>query len=117
MPTDAELAAALPLNPRVFAILMVLLEAPSHGYGLKQAVEERSAGRIRLDPGSMYRSIARMVDDAWIEAVDPPAAPDSDARRRYYGVTSLGRRVARAEAERLRSLLDRADRASLLGES
>lgn len=106
---------ALPLNPRVFAILLALLEEPAHGYGLRQAVESRSGGRVRLDPGSLYRTIARLVDDGWIEAVDAPATAD-DARRRYYGITGLGRRVALAEADRLRALLDHADEARLLAE-
>ncbi len=106
----------LPLNPRVFAILMALLEGAAHGYGLKQAVEKRSNGRVQLDPGSLYRSIARMVDNGWIEPVDAPGDPDDDTRRRYYGLTDLGRRVARAEADRLRSLLDHASEAELLGE-
>ncbi len=106
---------ALPLNPRVFAILLALLEEPAHGYGLRQAVESRSGGRVRLDPGSLYRTIARLVDDQWIEAVDAPAAAD-DARRRYYGITEFGKKVALAEAERLRALLDHADEARLLAE-
>lgn len=107
----------LPLNPRVFAILMALLEGPAHGYGLKQAVEERSHGRIRLDPGSLYRTIARLVEDGWIEALDTPPDPAGDARRRYYRVTTEGHAIARAEARRLRALLDHAHRAKLLGES
>jgi DNA-binding PadR family transcriptional regulator len=105
----------LPLNPRVFAILMALLEGPAHGYRLKKAVESQAGGSVTIDPGSLYRMVARMVDDKWVEEVEPPASErDEDSRRRYYGATALGRRVAVEEAGRLRSLLDRADAAQLL---
>ena len=101
-PTDS-----LPLNPRVFAILMALSEGEAHGYRIKQSVQERSDGAIRLDPGSLYRSIARMVDDGWIaETEDRPDSDSDDARRRYYGFTALGRAVLSAEAVRLAGLVD-----------
>lgn len=104
--TDAELSRYLPLNPRVFAILAALLEAPAHGYRIKQAVEERSGGTVTLDPGSLYRTIAKLLDDGVVEEVAAPAEDgESDARRRYYGVTAFGRALAAAEASRLRNLL------------
>ena len=105
----------LPLNPRIFAILMALLEGSAHGYRLRQAVESQAGGRVTIDPGSLYRMIARLVDDGWVEEVAVPREEaGEDARRRYYGATELGRRIAAEEAGRLRSLLDHADRARLL---
>ena len=105
----------LPLNPRTFAILMALLEGPAHGYRLRQAVEAQ--GQVAIDPGSLYRIIARLVDAEWVEEVPPPDGElQTDARRRYYGATELGRRIAAAEAARLRSLLDHAARTRLLPE-
>lgn len=111
----SDLHGHLPLNPRVFAILLALLEAPAHGYRLKHAVEEHSRGRVTIDPGSLYRIIARLVDDGFVQEVGaPPGEAGEDARRRYYGVTERGRRLAVEEAARLRHLLDHADRARLL---
>lgn len=116
MPDD-DAATHLPLNPRVFALLLALLEGPAHGYRLKQAVEERSGGSVVLDPGSLYRSIAGLVDHGLVEGCRPPKDElGADARRRYYRVTDLGRRVAAAEAARLRGLLDHADAARLLAD-
>jgi len=104
--TDAELTRYLPLNPRVFAILAVLLEAPAHGYRIKQAVEEGSGGAVTLDPGSLYRTVAKLLDDGVVEEVPAPADEDEpDPRRRYYGVTAFGRALVAAEASRLRQLL------------
>lgn len=114
MPPD-DAARHLPLNPRVFALLLALLEGPAHGYRLKQAVEERSDGAVVLDPGSLYRSIAALVDQGLMEGCRPPADElGEDARRRYYRLTELGRRVVAAEAGRLRGLLDHVDEARLL---
>ena len=105
---DPETSRHLPLNPRVFALLAALLEAPAHGYRIKQAVEERSGGTVMLDPGSLYRMVAKLLEEGLIEEVSPPPEEaEGDARRRYYGVTPLGRRIMAAEAGRLRRLLAR----------
>ena len=104
---DAQIKAKLPLNPRVFAILLALTEGEAHGYRIKQMVEARSAGTIKLDPGALYRSIARLVDDGWIaESEERPDAEADDSRRRYYTLTSVGRAVLSAEATRLAGLID-----------
>jgi DNA-binding PadR family transcriptional regulator len=106
--TEADLNRRLPLNPRVFAILAALLEEPAHGYRIKQTVEERSGGAVTLDPGSLYRTIAKLLQDGLLEEVPAPQGEESvDTRRRYYGITSFGRALAAAEASRLRHLLDR----------
>ena len=102
----SDLLSHLPLNPRVFAILAVLLEGPAHGYRIRQEVEGRSHGAITLDPGSLYRTVAKLLDDGIIEEVNAPKGEVSDdPRRRYYGVTEFGRQLAGTEAARLRALL------------
>lgn len=99
----------LPLNPRTFSLLVVLLDGPAHGYGIKQAVEDRSDGAVTLDPGSLYRMISRLVDDGLIaETEERPDPDDDDPRRRYYTLTPLGRSVVEAEAGRLEGVLTRA---------
>jgi DNA-binding PadR family transcriptional regulator len=104
--SDRDLHRHLPLNPRVFAIMAVLLRAPAHGYRIKQEVEAGSDGAVTLDPGSLYRTIARLLDDGIIEEVAPPTEDAAeDPRRRHYGLTAFGRALAAAEAARLRALL------------
>jgi len=90
----------LPLKPADFHILLALLREDLHGYAVMQRVSEDSAGQVFLELGSLYRVIARLVDNGLIE----PASlkrPDDDPRRRYYRITALGRDVAAAEARRL----------------
>src|SRR5919199_2029414 len=106
----------LPLSPAVLNILLALAEEERHGYGIMREVEQRTGGRTRLGPGTLYGSIKRMLADGLIEESDerPDPAMD-DQRRRYYRITDFGRRVAGAEAERLAGLLSTARARNLLG--
>lgn len=114
MPHTSQAAQALlPLKPADFQILLVLLGGDLHGYGLMQAVEEQSAGRVRLEVGSLYRLIARMTEEGLIAR----AGEDTEHRRRIYAVTDLGRTVARLEAERLADVVRTARRRNLLTNS
>ena len=72
-----------------------------------QAISERTAGRVRLGPGTLYRSIRNMLEDGLIVELDDRPDPDNtDERRRYYRITPSGRQAARAEAERLADLVN-----------
>ena len=99
--------AFLPLTPAVFHLLLALSDSDRHGYGIAKEVAERTGGRVRLGPGTIYGTLTRMRDAGLVEE----HAPDSgtrpgDERRRYYRITPLGRTVARAEARRLAELVD-----------
>lgn len=98
----ADLRPHLPLTSVAFEILLALADGERHGYGIMQEVEDRTAGAVRIRPGSLYRAIGRLLDAGLLEETDerPDPALD-DERRRYYRLTDLGRRVAVAEAERL----------------
>ena len=85
---------------------MALADEDRHGYAIIQEVLSRTDGAVRLSPGTLYRSIQRMLDDDLIVEVHERPAPDmDDERRRYYRITPLGRSVARAEANRLNDLV------------
>jgi DNA-binding PadR family transcriptional regulator len=96
----------LPLQPAVFHILMALADEDRHGYAIIQEVLSRTSGEVRLSPGTLYRSIQRMLDDDLIVEVHERPAPElDDERRRYYRITKFGRAVAREEANRLSELV------------
>lgn len=100
----------LPLRPRDLHVLLTLLDADLHGYGIIQAVEDRTAGRTVLEAGSLYRTLKGMLRDGWItETDDRPDPEEDDSRRRYYRITGLGREVVTAETRRLRELLAQAE--------
>ena len=96
----------LPLPPATFHILLAVLNGERHGYAIIQDVEARTEGELRLSAGTLYRSIARMVEQGVITEVTPRrrTMPD-DERRRYYRITPFGTAVARAEMRRLSQLV------------
>ena len=106
MPIDREeVAGLLPLPPATFHILLALLDEDRHGYAIIQDVEERTGGELRMSAGTLYRSIARMVEQGLIAEVVRRRADADDPRRRYYRLTPLGNAVARAEMQRLSDLV------------
>ena len=107
MTTDrAEIEGLLPLPPATFHILLALLDRDRHGYAIIQDVEARTDGALRLSAGTLYRSIARMVEQGLIrETARRPALAFDDERRRYYRITPFGKDVARAELHRLAELV------------
>jgi DNA-binding PadR family transcriptional regulator len=101
---DAE--KHLPLTPAVLHILLALAEGERHGYAIAQEVEETTAGRIRMGPGTLYGSIQRMLTASLVEETAArKRAADEDERRRYYRMTHLGRRVLELELERLADIV------------
>jgi DNA-binding PadR family transcriptional regulator len=96
----------LPLKPHWFHVLLSLADQEQHGYGIMQEVLERTKGKVRLWPATLYGTIKRLIDADLIEESDSRPAPElDDARRRYYRLTRFGRRVLAAESERLEDLV------------
>ena len=96
----------LPLKPHWFHVLLSLADQEQHGYGIMQEVLERTDGKVRLWPATLYGTLKRLTDaDLIEESGDRPAAESDDARRRYYRLTRFGRRVLAAESHRLEDLV------------
>ena len=106
----------LPLNQTVFRVLLVLGEEQMHGYGVMRALAEKTGGREKILPGTLYASIARMVEDGLLEELHPPDDSSGGPKRRYYRRTALGTAAARAESGRMRALLDLARSENILEE-
>lgn len=95
-----------PLPPATFHILMSLAEEERHGYAIIQDVEASTNGELRLSPGTLYRSIQRMLEQGLIvESNRRPARALDDERRRYYRITPMGLTTARTELRRLEQLV------------
>lgn len=94
----------LPLKPKPFLLLLTLLEHGAlHGYAIKKAMQERSGGAVKMDPGGLYRLIARLERDGLVRSAQRPA-DDPDERRQYLAITDWGRAVLAAEARRIAEL-------------
>ena len=107
----------LPLSPPVYHVLLALGSEAMHGYGIMQAFAEKTSGDDALLPGTLYATIARMVDADLIEELPDPGPSASDKRRRYYCVTEFGRSVALAESDRIHRLLAVARREQLASDT
>ena len=95
-----------PLPSAAFQILLSLAGEDLHGYGIMRQVADQTDGRMRLGPGTLYSSIQTLLEEKFIEEVDQREdAKLGTERRRYYRLTSAGRKLARGEAERLADLL------------
>ena len=103
--------AFLPLKSNWCHILVSLVDGEQHGYGIMRDVLERSGGKVRLWPATLYGSLKRLIKTGLIiESGDRPAPEFDDARRRYYKLTPLGRRVLDLESQRLKALVRILDR-------
>lgn len=95
-----------PLPSAAFQILLALAGEDLHGYGIMRQVAEQTGDRIRLGPGTLYSSLQSLLEEGLIEEVDlREDAKLGQERRRYYRLTSAGRKLARSEADRLADLL------------
>jgi DNA-binding PadR family transcriptional regulator len=95
---------SLPLAPAALHILLSLAADDLHGYAIMQDVARQSEGKYRLGPGTLYDNLQKLIQRQWVEELGQRSG-DDDPRRRYYRLSSLGRRVLAAETTRLATVV------------
>lgn len=96
----------LPLKPHWFHVMLSLADQDQHGYGIMLEVLARTNDKVRLWPATLYGTLKRLMDaDLIEESRERPDTAEDDARRRYYRLTRLGRRVLEAESTRIEDLV------------
>lgn len=100
------------LTPAALHMLMALAREDLHGYGIKQDVETRTDGRLRLRAGTLYEAISRMEADGWIKRL--PGGGVGEGNRKTYRLTSRGRTVMEEELRRLAQVVELAREEALL---
>ncbi len=99
----------LKMSPALVHILLSLVPGPRHGYAILQEVDERTSGRARLGPSSLYWSLGRLEDGGLIEkAAEPSGVTTHDERRRYWQLTGTGRERLRGELEAFADIISHA---------
>ena len=107
-PTESTVEDLLPLKTAWFHILLALSEGALHGFGIRESVETRTGGKVKLYPANLYGSIQDLTELGLLDALSDDEQPDDDRRRQYYALTQEGREVLRLEADRLQQLVDAA---------
>jgi len=85
------------LTEPMFYVLMAFLGGERCGTEITQFVERKTAGRVRLGPGTLYTLLAKFQDEGLIQETQV------DGRKRTYRMTDKGRTTWQEELERLRS--------------
>ena len=91
---------SIALTEAVYYILLSL-HSPLHGYGVMQKVSEMSNGRVNLAAGTLYGAISTLLAKGWIRAI----SGEQNSRKKEYEITTLGKKIAENELNRLRELL------------
>jgi DNA-binding PadR family transcriptional regulator len=105
----------LPLPPAAFHILVSLADTDRHGYSIMQEVADRTGGEVKLQAGTLYATLKKLLADGLIRELDGrPGGDQDDSRRRYYRLTPYGRDTVQAEARRLAELVRQARASGLL---
>lgn len=103
------------MRPIEFEILLSLAAGARHGYAIIQDIEARRGDPKALETGTLYRALQRLVEQGLVEPIEPRHVyTKDDERRRYYGITTDGRRAAANEARRMAALVNGARAARLL---
>ena len=102
MPPSTDVERFLPLRAVHFHVLLSLVDAPSHGYGMRRMIDDRTQGRIVLAAGTLYETLQRLGRDGLIRETERPEnAEAASSRWRFYALTPLGRAVLAEEVRRL----------------
>lgn len=97
------------LSPLEFHVLLVLSREDLYGYAIMKLVTEHSGGAVRVEIGSLYRVLSRLMEAGLVAEVTPPADAPASHRglpRRYYRIMQAGALAVRAEAKRLEGVVE-----------
>ena len=116
--TDRQLRGVLPLKPNDYHILFALLDGERHGYWIAKEIRNQTGGQIHLEAGNLHRTIQKLIRQGLVKPTDKRPAPEADdERRRYYIITTLGRRALAADAARMKDLVEAARARNMIAET
>jgi transcriptional regulator len=79
-------------------ILRTLQWGPQHGHGIGQAIRSQSNDQLKIETGSLYPALHRLVKRGWLKA--QWGVSDANQRAKYYQLTAAGRAQLRREHDR-----------------
>jgi len=91
MPRDT----GLPPGTLVMLVLRILRTQPLHGYAIAQRIHQVSAEQLRVEEGSLYPALQKLLVKGWVKAAW--TASESGRQVREYRITASGQRQLEAE--------------------
>jgi transcriptional regulator len=79
-------------------ILQTLVWGPRHGHGIAKSIEQTSGDAFRVEHGSLYPALQRLMQEGWITA--EWGVSENNQRAKYYTLTRAGKKKLTAEASR-----------------
>lgn len=83
-------------------ILRTLMRGPMHGYAIAQSIQNASEDILKVEEGSLYPALQRMLAKAWVTA--EWAQSELNRRARFYRLTAAGKKQLHAEVDEFRRL-------------
>jgi PadR family transcriptional regulator PadR len=79
-------------------VLRTLRWGPTHGHGIAKSIERMSEDALKVDHGSLYPALQRLLQEDWIRA--EWSVSENNQRAKYYRLTASGRRKLLTETSR-----------------
>jgi DNA-binding PadR family transcriptional regulator len=92
------------MKPREYYVMLALAAGPRHGLAVAREVQRLSDEAVRLWPATLYGTLDELTDRGWIEEA-PEHPRDESEKKRFYVLTTAGRRALAAETNRLSALV------------
>ena len=84
-------------------VLRTLQWGPQHGHGIGQAIRTQSDDLLRVETGSLYPALHRLVKRGWLKA--EWGVSQSNQRAKFYRLTSEGKKQLLREESRWAQLV------------
>ncbi len=81
---------------------------PLHGYGIARRIEQVSAEALKINQGTIYASLVRLMQKGWIAGVW--GTSENNRKSKFYSITKAGRKQLNAKAqnwERISTVISR----------
>ena len=85
-------------------ILRTLQWGPQHGHGIGQAIRAQSDDLLKVETGSLYPALHRLVKRGWLKA--EWGVSEANQRAKYYRLTAAGKAQLSRERDRWSQLVD-----------
>jgi len=93
---DAERSEILQGTLDLMVLKTLAAMGPLHGYGIARRIEQISEEALRINQGTIYASLVRLIQKGWIAGAW--GTSDNNRKAKFYSITKSGRRKLHVES-------------------